>query len=91
MWAVKMESHAWKTKHRKRFVDCTIGVVYDIPLFCGGRYLGKMGWCLNVKLQQQNLNGPRERERVVSRFPLSPVRQGTAAETNDSNSSARKR
>lgn len=25
----------------------------------------------------------RERERVVSRFPLSPVRQGTAAETND--------
>ena len=39
-------------KHANRFTDCARGVVYSIPLSCGGAYIGQTGRCLNVRLRE---------------------------------------
>ncbi|XP_077514106.1 uncharacterized protein LOC144124980 [Amblyomma americanum] len=43
-------------KHREKFVKCTEGIVYDIPLSCGKRYVGQSGRCLNERLREHNNN-----------------------------------
>lgn len=42
--------------HRKKFVKCTEGIVYDIPLSCGKRYVGQSGRCLNERLREHKNN-----------------------------------
>lgn len=38
--------------HAQRFVECSSGVVYDIPLSCGKSYTGQTGRCLNDRLRE---------------------------------------
>lgn len=48
--------HGCEKKHRTKFVDCTDGVVYRIPLSCGKHYVGQTGRCLNDRLREHNNN-----------------------------------
>lgn len=41
---------ACKIRHTKALVDCKVGVVYNIPLACGKRYIGQTGRCINERL-----------------------------------------
>lgn len=43
---------ACSTRHRDRFVSCSEGVVYSLPLTCGKRYVGQTGRCLNDRLRE---------------------------------------
>ncbi|KAM7300930.1 hypothetical protein ISCGN_016507 [Ixodes scapularis] len=43
---------ACSTRHRDRFVRCSEGVVYSLPLTCGRRYVGQTGRCLNDRLRE---------------------------------------
>lgn len=45
-----------KTKHRNRFVNCIIDVVYMIILSCGACYIGQTGRCLNDRLREHACN-----------------------------------
>ncbi|CAN7996104.1 unnamed protein product [Ixodes hexagonus] len=49
-------------RHRSPFVTCSEGVVYQIPLSCGKKYIGQTGRCLNVRLREhhQKVNGVRD-------------------------------
>lgn len=42
------------TKHQSRFVPCDKGVVYNIPLPCGGQYVGQTGRCINKRLSEHS-------------------------------------
>lgn len=42
------------TKHDNKYVDCQAGVVYEIPLDCGRKYVGQTEQCLNDRLRQHN-------------------------------------
>lgn len=44
------------TNHRDKFVSCTEGVVYSIPLSCGRTYVGQTGRCLNKRLLEHKYN-----------------------------------
>lgn len=35
------------TKHRHAFVECNVGVVYEIPFSCGRTYVGQTEPCIN--------------------------------------------
>lgn len=39
-------------KHVTRFVECSVAVVYMIPLSCGKCYIGQTGRCLNDRLRE---------------------------------------
>lgn len=39
-------------KHRRHFVECTEGVIYQIPLRCQKVYVGQTGLCVNDKLRE---------------------------------------
>ncbi|CAN7941874.1 unnamed protein product, partial [Ixodes hexagonus] len=43
-------------KHHSRFVPCSEGVVYAIPLSCGKQYIGQTGRCLNDRLREHHYN-----------------------------------
>nr|XP_037290089.1 uncharacterized protein LOC119185061 [Rhipicephalus microplus] len=43
-------------KHRDHFVACVEGVVYGLPLTCGGICIGQTGRCLNDRLREHKLN-----------------------------------
>lgn len=40
--------------HRKKYVDCAIGVVYRIPLSCGRVYIGQTGRCINERAREHD-------------------------------------
>lgn len=40
------------TRHATQFVNCSVGVVYLIPLSCGKCYIGQTGQCLNERLRK---------------------------------------
>lgn len=50
--SVPQKSSACEVNHQKKFVDCSVGVVYCIPLSCGRQYIGQTGCCLNVRLMK---------------------------------------
>lgn len=37
-------------QHKKKFVPCNKGVVYQLPLSCGKSYMGQSGRCVNTRL-----------------------------------------
>ncbi|XP_077516777.1 uncharacterized protein LOC144127755 [Amblyomma americanum] len=45
-----------KINHQNPFVACDQGVVYEIKLTCGSRYIGQAGRCLNERLLEHNNN-----------------------------------
>lgn len=48
----------FEVKHKYKYVECSNGVVYEIPLTCGKTYVGQTGQCLNKRLRQhENLVG----------------------------------
>ncbi|CAN7950138.1 unnamed protein product, partial [Ixodes hexagonus] len=53
-------------KHRSPFVACVEGVVYQIPLSCGKKYVGQTGRCLNDRLREHNLNVNNYRDGHLS-------------------------
>lgn len=43
-------------KHNNSYVDCCVGVVYQIPLSCGKVYVGQTGRCVNERLREHDLS-----------------------------------
>ncbi|KAM7313425.1 uncharacterized protein ISCGN_003290 [Ixodes scapularis] len=43
-------------KHVTPYVDCTVGVVYEIPLSCGKVYIGQTGRCINDRAREHALS-----------------------------------
>lgn len=43
-------------KHENPFVDCMEGVVHDLPLDCGNRYISQTGRCLPECLREHHNN-----------------------------------
>ena len=43
-------------KHKIKFVQCTVNVVYRVPLSCGKLYIGQTGRCLNSRLSEHKYN-----------------------------------
>lgn len=43
-------------KHSHSYIDCCVGVVYQIPLTCGKVYVGQTGRCINVRLREHELS-----------------------------------
>lgn len=50
------KKRACEKRHEKPFVDCAVGVVYEIPLTCGKSYIGQTGRCLNNRLREHAQN-----------------------------------
>ncbi|XP_040064250.1 uncharacterized protein LOC120838403 [Ixodes scapularis] len=42
--------------HREKSVPCEAGVVYDIPMTCGFKYIGQTSRCLNDRLTEHKRN-----------------------------------
>jgi len=43
----------YPTRHRVSLVDpCMFGVVYEVPLSCGARYIGETGRCMTLRLRE---------------------------------------
>lgn len=43
-------------KHRNKYVECAMGVVYRIPLSCGRVYIGQTGRCVNDRAREHALS-----------------------------------
>lgn len=43
-------------KHANPYVDCKVGVLYQIPLKCGKVYIGQTGRCINDRMREQELS-----------------------------------
>ncbi|CAN7997046.1 unnamed protein product, partial [Ixodes hexagonus] len=43
-------------KHATPYVDCSVGVVYEIPLSCGKVYIGQTGRCINDRAREHALS-----------------------------------
>lgn len=43
-------------KHSHRYVECAVGVVYEIPLSCGRSYVGQTGRCVNDRAREHELS-----------------------------------
>ncbi|CAN7945243.1 unnamed protein product [Ixodes hexagonus] len=41
--------------HQHKYVDCSCGVIYEIPLTCGKVYVGQTGRCVNDRLREHAL------------------------------------
>lgn len=39
-------------RHGKHYCSCAVGVVYEIPLTCGGVYIGQTGRCINDRARE---------------------------------------
>uniref|UniRef100_L7LVB7 Putative tick transposon n=1 Tax=Rhipicephalus pulchellus TaxID=72859 RepID=L7LVB7_RHIPC len=48
----RMPIASCQPKHTRKFVPCSSGVVYAIPLSCGKVYYGQTGRCLNIRLRE---------------------------------------
>lgn len=53
-------------KHRDPFVECAEGVVYQIPLSCGNKYIGQTGRCVNDRLRAHRLGVRNYRDGHLS-------------------------
>lgn len=53
-------------QHRTPFVQCAVGVVYEVPLSCGRQYIGQTGRCLNDRLREHRLNVSNHRDGHLS-------------------------
>ncbi|XP_077553291.1 uncharacterized protein LOC144168094 [Haemaphysalis longicornis] len=53
-------------QHRTPFVECAVGVVYEVPLSCGRQYIGQTGRCLNDRLREHRLNVSNHRDGHLS-------------------------
>ncbi|XP_040067690.1 uncharacterized protein LOC115312851, partial [Ixodes scapularis] len=42
--------------HREKSVPCNVGVVYEVPLACGFKYVGQTSRCLNDRLTEHKRN-----------------------------------
>lgn len=42
--------------HREKAINCKKGVIYDIPLACGFRYIGQTGRCVNERFNEHRRN-----------------------------------
>lgn len=42
-------------KHNRCYVDCAVGVVYELPLSCGKSYIGQTGRCVNQRAREHEL------------------------------------
>ncbi|XP_040071196.1 uncharacterized protein LOC115320437 [Ixodes scapularis] len=45
-----------RKNHREKSVDCENGVVYEIPLECGFKYVGQTSRCINDRLSEHKRN-----------------------------------
>ena len=50
------EKKGCQKAHREKSVRCESGVVYEIPLACGFKYVGQTSRCLNDRLTEHKRN-----------------------------------
>lgn len=65
------------TKHKTKYAECAVGVVYEIPLSCGSVYIDQTGRCVNDRAREHAsaMRASPSGNLAVhcSRCPCSPV------------------
>uniref|UniRef100_A0A131YD33 Tick transposon n=1 Tax=Rhipicephalus appendiculatus TaxID=34631 RepID=A0A131YD33_RHIAP len=76
--------------HAQRAVlNCVLGVVYMIPLGCGGVYIGQSGCCINVRLREHRSSGTSHLAMHCWECGCCPVSHGSEVVFSSSSQVAR--
>lgn len=53
------------TRHANPFVECSVGVVYSIPMSCGKMYIGQSERCVNDRLREHALSAKKKEDKYA--------------------------
>lgn len=53
-----------KKSQREKSICCGNGVVYEMPLKCGFKYVGQTSRCINERLKERKINGKRNEQNT---------------------------